>query len=58
MQRDLMDGRPSELEVQNGGVVRLGLEVGVPTPVNSFIYNSLLPQEMKARSQFPNVESE
>ena len=58
MQRDLMDGRPSELEVQNGGVVRLRLEVGVPTPVNSFIYNSLLPQEMKARSQFPKVESE
>ena len=35
MQRDLMEGRPSELEVQNGGVVRLGLEAGVPTPVNS-----------------------
>ena len=53
MQRDLMDGRPSELDVQNGGVVRLGLEVGVPTPVNTFIYNSLLPQEMKARGQVP-----
>ena len=53
MQRDMMDGRPSELEVQNGGVVRLGLEAGVPTPVNTFIYNSLLPQEMKARGQFP-----
>lgn len=48
-----MDGRPSELDVQNGGVVRLGLEVGVPTPVNTFIYNSLLPQEMKARGQVP-----
>ena len=58
MQRDLMEGRPSELEVQNGGVVRLGLEVGVPTPVNSFIYNSLLPQEMKARGQFPELEPE
>jgi len=52
MQRDLMDGRPSELGVQNGGVVRLGLEVGVPTPMNSFIYNSLLPQEMRARGEF------
>ncbi len=51
MQRDIMEGRPSELEVQNGAVVRLGLEVGVPTPVNDFIYYSLLPQEMKARGQ-------
>ena len=51
MQRDLMDGKPSELEVQNGGVVRLGLEVGVPTPVNSLIYHSLLPQEIRARGE-------
>lgn len=51
MQRDIMEGRPSELEVQNGAVVRLGREVGVPTPVNTFIYYSLLPQEMKARGQ-------
>jgi 2-dehydropantoate 2-reductase len=58
MQRDLMEGRPSELEVQNGAVVRLGLETGVLTPVNTFIYNSLLPQEMKARGEFPVQESE
>ena len=51
MQRDLMDGKPSELAVQNGGVVRLGLEVGVPTPVNTFIYHSLLPQEIRARNE-------
>ena len=51
IQRDLMEGKPSELEVQNGGVVRLGLEVGVPTPVNTFIYHSLLPQEIKARGE-------
>ena len=56
MQRDLMEGRPSELGVQNGGVVRLGLEAGVPTPVNTFIYNCLLPQEMKARGEFPSEE--
>ena len=51
MQRDIMEGRPSELEVQNGAVVRFGQETGVPTPVNTFIYHSLLPQEMKARGQ-------
>ena len=49
MQRDVMVGRPSELEAQNGAVVRLGREEGVPTPVHAFIYHSLLPQEMQAR---------
>ena len=51
MQRDIMDGKPSELEAQNGAVVRLGQEVGVETPVNNFIYNSLLPMEMRAQGQ-------
>jgi 2-dehydropantoate 2-reductase len=50
MQRDVLAGRPSELEAQNGAVVRLGREVGIATPVNYFIYSSLLPQEMQARS--------
>ena len=55
MQRDIMEGRPSELEAQNGAAVRLGQEVGVATPLNTFIYNSLLPLELKARGevQFP-----
>lgn len=51
MQRDVMDGRPSELEAQTGAVVRLGREKGVPTPLNEFIYASLLPQERKARGE-------
>lgn len=49
MHRDLMDRRPSELEAQTGAVVRLGRELGVPTPVNAFIYAALLPQEKVAR---------
>jgi 2-dehydropantoate 2-reductase len=49
MQRDVMAGRPSELEAQNGAVVRLGAEAGVPTPVHGFLYASLLPQERAAR---------
>jgi 2-dehydropantoate 2-reductase len=49
MQRDIMEGRPSELEAQNGAVVRLGRDVGVPTPVHAFIYSSLLPSELQAR---------
>ncbi len=49
MQRDIIAGWPSELEAQSGALVRLGAAVGVPTPVNSFIYHSLLPQEQAAR---------
>jgi 2-dehydropantoate 2-reductase len=46
-----MAGRPSELEAQNGAVLRLGQAVGVPTPVNAFIYHALLPAELRARRQ-------
>jgi 2-dehydropantoate 2-reductase len=51
MQRDIMAGRPSELDAQNGAVVRLGKEAGVATPVNGMIYSSLLPLEMRARKE-------
>ena len=34
MQRDIMAGRPCELEDLNGTLVRLGEEVGVDTPLN------------------------
>jgi 2-dehydropantoate 2-reductase len=51
MQRDIMEGRPSELETQSGAVVRLGQEVGVATPLHTFIYHSLLPLEQRARGQ-------
>ncbi|KUO64277.1 MAG: 2-dehydropantoate 2-reductase [Lutibacter sp. BRH_c52] len=48
LQRDIMEGKPSELEAQNGTVVKMGIELGIPTPVNSFIYHCLLPQEKKS----------
>lgn len=51
MQRDIMSGRPSEIESQNGAVVRLGEEMGVPTPLHAFIYHSLLPLELQARGR-------
>ena len=49
MQRDIMEGRPSELESQSGAVVRLGRAVGVATPLNRFLYHALLPMEARAR---------
>jgi 2-dehydropantoate 2-reductase len=51
MQRDVMAGRPSELDAQIGAVVRLGQEVRVATPLHAFIYGSLLPLELRARGQ-------
>ena len=51
MARDILAGCPSELGAQNGAVARMGLELGIPTPVHTFIYNSLLPLELKARGE-------
>lgn len=51
MQRDIMAGSPSELEAQNGAIVHMGQALHIPTPVNSFIYYSLLPQELQARGE-------
>lgn len=49
MQRDIAAGRPSELEEINGAVVRLGHELGVPTPVHRVIHAALTPAEATAR---------
>ncbi len=49
MQRDMMEGKPSELEAQTGAVVRLAAAKGVEVPHNRFIYNVLQLMEEKAR---------
>ena len=51
MQRDILAGRPSELDAQNGAVVRLGKEAGVSTPVHDMIHACLLPLELRARGR-------
>ena len=51
LQRDIAAGKMTELEYWNGAVVRLGREVAVPTPTNQFIYNCLLPSELRARGK-------
>lgn len=55
LQRDVMEGRPSELETQIGAVVRFGQEADVATPHHTFIYSSLLPLELRARGQLQFV---
>jgi 2-dehydropantoate 2-reductase len=55
LQRDLSEGKPSELDYWNGAVVRIGREMTLKTPLNTVIYSSLLPQELRARGklQYP-----
>ncbi|MBN1927272.1 MAG: ketopantoate reductase family protein [Prolixibacteraceae bacterium] len=48
--RDEWEGRPSEIEYQNGTVVRLGEKYAVDTPINRFVYHCILPMELKART--------
>ncbi len=47
--RDVWEGKPSEIEYQNGTVVRLGERFGIETPVNRMVYYSIIPSEIKAR---------
>jgi len=37
--RDVWEGKPSEIEYQNGTVVKLALKYGIDIPVNRFVYN-------------------
>jgi 2-dehydropantoate 2-reductase len=48
MQRDVVAGRPSEIEALVGAVRRKGREAGVPTPTADLIYAALLPGQLKA----------
>ena len=47
--RDVMEGRPSEIEALNGTVVRLAAELGIDVPINRFVYGCILPMERAAR---------
>ena len=52
MQRDIAAGKPSELESQNGAIVRMARESGVQVPTHELIYAKLRPLEAKARPVF------
>lgn len=49
MQRDIAAGRPSELESQNGAIVRMARETGIEVPTHDLICELLRPLEEKAR---------
>jgi 2-dehydropantoate 2-reductase len=44
---DHMAGRPSEIDVINGAVPRVGAEIGVPTPVNDVVVALVRARERK-----------
>jgi 2-dehydropantoate 2-reductase len=50
MHRDIVEGRPSELEQQTGAVVRLGRQANAAAPVHEWLRAALLPQELQARN--------
>jgi 2-dehydropantoate 2-reductase len=50
LQRDIVAGRPSEIEALSGAVARIGAELGVPVPIHATIHAALLPQEQAARA--------
>jgi 2-dehydropantoate 2-reductase len=43
--QDLDAGRPLELDAWSGGAVKVGQELGIPTPTNFAIYAGLKPYE-------------
>jgi 2-dehydropantoate 2-reductase len=49
LQRDIIEGKPSELEAQAGAIVRMAREARVATPICETLYALLLPQERVAR---------
>ncbi len=51
LQRDVMAGRPSEVDAQAGALVRLGQQVQVPTPLHTFLFHAILPLELRARGE-------
>jgi 2-dehydropantoate 2-reductase len=56
LQRDVIAGRPSEVDAQAGALVRLGQQVQVATPLHTFLFHAILPLEMKARGEIQFAE--
>jgi 2-dehydropantoate 2-reductase len=55
MQRDMMQGRPSELDAQVGAVIRRAERLGLDVPIHRMIYAALLPLEQQARGEVSAV---
>jgi 2-dehydropantoate 2-reductase len=55
LQRDIADGKPSELDYWNGAIVRLAKGNHISVPTHEIIYGLLLPLEQRTRGrlEFP-----
>ena len=56
MARDIWAKKPSEIEYQNGTVVKLADKYGIDVPINRFIYECVLPMEKKGREGILNYK--
>ncbi len=54
MQKDMIAGRPSELDAQTGALTRMARALNLSVPTHEFIYASLLPMEKIARGEVYN----
>ena len=52
MQRDIAAGKPSELESQNGSVVRMARESGVDVPTHTLIYEMLTGKSLRVNDSW------
>ena len=50
--QDLDAGRPTEIDMFSGTVVSMGVQLGVPTPVNEFVYHAVKALEEKNAGVF------
>ena len=50
--QDLDAGRPTEIDMFSGAVVSMGAQLGVPTPVNEFVYHAVKALEEKNAGVF------
>ncbi len=51
LSRDVMEGKPSEIEYQNGTVVKLAEKHGKDAPINRYIYNCIYLMEDKMNNR-------
>jgi 2-dehydropantoate 2-reductase len=58
MLQDLEQGRPTEIEVVNGGVARRGRAHGIPTPLNDHVVELVRIMETGERVPHPDVFAE
>ena len=50
--QDLDAGKKTEIDMFSGTVVRLGRELGIPTPVNELLYHAIKALEEKNEGKF------